>query len=106
MYEETSAKGDAALVNRFMYGTDWEMTLIEGPMKNYLRDFETLLSELEVRPAMRSQGHTDLAARFFGLNAARWAGLVAGDATRLRLDRFYSAHRIKPDWTAKLDRRS
>ena len=106
LYEETSAKGDAALVNRFMYGTDWEMTLIEGPMKNYLRDFETLLSELEVRPAMRSQGHTDLAARFFGLNAARWAGLVAGDATRLRLDRFYSAHRIKPDWTAKLDRRS
>ena len=106
MYEETSAKGDAALSNRFMYGTDWEMTLTEGAVKGYLDGFERMLSDLESRPLMRSQGHKDLAQRFFGLNAARWAGLHAGEATRLRLDRFYLANGVKPDWTGKLDRRS
>lgn len=106
LYEETSAKGDAALVNRFMYGTDWEMTLTEGAVKGYLEGFERMFSDLESRPLIRSQGHRDLAQRFFGLNAARWAGLAAGDATRNRLDRFYLANGVKPDWTTKLDRRS
>jgi len=106
LYEETSSKGDAALVNRFMYGTDWEMTLTEGAVKGYLDGFETLLSELEAQPVMRSQGHTELAARFFGLNAVRWAGLFLGDPTRVRLERFYSEHGIRPDWTVKIDKRS
>lgn len=107
LYEETSAKGDAALVNRFLYGTDWEMTLVEGSVKGFLGGFEQLFAELELQPLMKSQGHTDLAARFFGLNAARWAGLHNGDATRARLDHFYRTHGInKPDWASKLDKRS
>lgn len=103
LYNETSAKGEAALVNRFMYGTDWEMTLAEGTVKGYLDGFEALFKELEAQPAIKSQGHTDLAGRFFGLNAAQWAGLMPGDATRIRLDQFYSKHGVKPDWTAKID---
>lgn len=105
LYEDTSTKGSAALVNRFIYGTDWEMTLIEGPVNTYLGEFEDLFAQMQAQPLMKAQGHTDLAKRFFGWNAARWAGLFAGDATRVRLDRFYQAHGVaKPDWAVKLDR--
>lgn len=106
LYEETSAKGDAALVTRFMYGTDWEMTLTEGTVNGYLDGFERLFKELEAQPAMKAQGHTELAERFFGLNAAQWAGLFPGEPTRLRLDQFYSKHGIKPDWTTKVTAQS
>jgi predicted TIM-barrel fold metal-dependent hydrolase len=104
LYEETSNKGDAALANRFLYGTDWEMTLTEGLIKPYQGLFELLFAELEARPGFQAQGLTQLSRRFFGLNAARWAGLFAGDRTRDRLDRFYQTHSIeKPDWAVKLD---
>ena len=107
LYEETSAKGDAALVNRFIYGTDWEMTLTEGAVDGYLGNFERLFADLEQRPLLKSQGLKDLAARFFGLNAASWAGLVFGADTRRRLDDFYKTQGInKPDWAVKLDRRA
>lgn len=106
LYEETSAKGEAALVNRFLYGTDWEMTLTEGTVDGYLGDFERLFADLEQRPLLKAQGLTDLAARFFGVNAANWAGLVSGAETRRRLDDFYKTQGIsKPDWAVKLDRR-
>jgi hypothetical protein len=104
LYEETSGKGDAALVNRFMYGTDWEMTLTEGQVDGYLGDFETLFAELETQPRFKSQGLANLSPRFFGGNAARWAGLAQGEATRRRLDAFYKAHNVPmPDWARKLD---
>jgi hypothetical protein len=104
LYEETSNKGDAALANRFLYGTDWEMTLTEGLIKPYQGLFEQLFAELEARPGFQAQGLTQLSRRFFGLNAARWAGLFQGDRTRDRLDRFYLTHAIeKPDWAVKLD---
>lgn len=103
LYEVTSSRGDAALVNRFMYGTDWEMTLVEGPVDSYLEQFQALLSDLEQQPAIKSQGHTDLAARFFGMNAARWAGLEAGGEARKRLDNFYGKYGVEPDWRAKVD---
>jgi hypothetical protein len=105
LYEETSSKGDAALVNRFIYGTDWEMTLTEGAVDGYLGNFERLFADLEQRPLLKAQRLTDLAARFFGLNAASWAGFVAGAGTRRRLDDFYKTQGIsKPDWAVKLDR--
>lgn len=104
LFEETSGKGDAALVNRFMYGTDWEMTLTEGQVDGYLGDFENLFAELEDQPRFKSQGLANLSPRFFGGNAARWAGLAQGEATRRRLDAFYEAHGVpKPDWARKLD---
>lgn len=105
LYEDTSGKGGAALVNRFIYGTDWEMTLTEGPVDSYLGGFEALFADMESQPLMKAQGHTDLAKRFFGWNAARWVGLFAGEATRARLDRFYEGNSVaKPDWAVKLDR--
>lgn len=105
LYEETSSTGSAALSNRFLYGTDWMMTLAEGSVGGYLGDFERLFADLEERPVMKSRGVTNLAARFFGLNSADWVGLHAGDATRLRLDAFYRSHGIdRPDWAVKLDR--
>lgn len=104
LYEETSGKGDAALVNRFMYGTDWEMTLTEGAVDGYLGDFETLFAELEAQPRFKSRGLANLSNRFFGTNAASWAGLMRGEAGRNRLDAFYAAYSVpKPDWAKKLD---
>lgn len=105
LYEETAGKGSAALANRFMYGTDWEMTLTEGSVDTYLSQFVDLFNELEVRPAIRAQGLTELGAKFFGGNAVTWIGLRSGDPTRRRLDAFYSANRVpQPDWTAKVDK--
>lgn len=105
LYEETSSKAGAALANRFIYGTDWEMTLTEGSVNTYLEGFERLFADLEAQPVIKASGLTGLAARFFGLNAAAWVGLARGQPARGRLDRFYGAHRIAtPDWAVKLDR--
>lgn len=106
LYETTAGKGDASLVSRFMYGTDWEMTLMESPVNTFLGQFEALLNDLETQPAIKARGHTDLASRFFGFNASRWAGLEKGSKSRERLDRFYQLNGIKPDWVAKVDGRT
>ena len=104
LYDETAPKGDAALANRFMYGTDWEMTLTEGSVTSYLEDFVTLFEGMEARPAMQARGLTGLSSKFFGGNAVAWAGLRRGEATRRRLDAFYAVNRVaKPDWAAKVD---
>lgn len=104
LYDETAAKGGAALANRFMYGTDWEMTLAEGSVAAYLEDFVTLFGAMEARPALRAQGLAGLASKFFDGDAAAWAGLRRGEAARGRLDRFYALHRVAPpDWAAKVD---
>lgn len=107
LYDETAGKGSAALANRFMYGTDWEMTLTEGSVGTYLSQFVDLFNELEVRPTMRAQGLTELGGKFFGGNAVGWIGLRSGEPTRRRLDAFYSANRVpQPDWAAKVDKMS
>jgi len=104
LYDETAPKGGAALANRFMYGTDWEMTLTEGSVAGYLEDFVTLFDGMQTRPAMQARGLTDLSSKFFGGNAVAWAGLRRGEATRKRLDGFYALHRVaKPDWARKVD---
>lgn len=103
LYEDPLLPGRAPLAARFMYGTDWEMTLTEGSIDGYLADFISLFDELETRPAIRRQQVADLSGRFFGGNAADWAGLRKGEATRNRLEAFYSAHGVPtPDWSAKL----
>ncbi len=103
LYEDPLPPGRAPLATRFMYGTDWEMTLTEGDINEYLADFVSLFNELETRPAIREQRVADLSGRFFGGNAADWAGLRKGEPTRKRLDAFYSAHGVStPDWAAKL----
>lgn len=104
LYDETAGKGDAALVNRFVYGTDWEMTLTEGDVDSYLSQFVRLFDELERRPAIQAYGLTGLSSKFFGGNAVKLLGLRQGDATRKRLDTFYAANGVPtPDWMKKVD---
>lgn len=103
LYEDIVA-GRAPLSTRFMYGTDWEMTLTEGGVNPYLQDFVKLFNELEALPSVRDQGVAGLAARFFGRNAVDWAGLQRGGAARTRLDEFYSRNKVPPpDWANKVD---
>ena len=104
LFEETANKGNAALANRLMYGTDWEMTLTEGTITDYLADFVHLFGQLEAGPALRAAGIAGLASKFFGDNAAAWIGLGKGGAARQRLDAFYAAHKVPvPDWAKKVD---
>lgn len=104
LYEETATKGNAALANRFMYGTDWEMTLTEGSIADYLADFVRLFSQMEQGPAIRAEGITGLSSKFFGENAASWIGFSAGGAARKRLDDFYAENKVPlPDWAKKVD---
>lgn len=105
LYEVTTA-GQASLSTRFMYGTDWEMTLAEGNViDTYLDRFVELFKEMQKRPAVISQGLSRLDDRFFGLNAATWIGLRRGERARSRLDAFYAKHKVStPDWMTKLDK--
>lgn len=104
LYDNTAPKGGAALANRFMYGTDWEMTLSEGKIDTYLSGFEQLFRDIEARPAIKQAGIVGLADKFFGLNAVDWLGLHKEGASRKRLDAFYLENGIElPDWAAKID---
>lgn len=101
LYKETRRKGDAALAQRLMYGTDWEMIVREGnASSNYLTKFEKMFAALD---------HEDLGAkgnlsdRFFGVNAATYLGLGPNQPTRKRLDQYYSLS-SKPAWMAKVDK--
>lgn len=105
LYESTAPKGSAALANRFLYGTDWEMTLTEGEIDTYLSQFVKLFGELEAGPAIQSARIQRPAAKFFGANAADWIGLRQRGRARDRLDAFYRANGVAtPDWASKLDR--
>ncbi len=104
LYRETVEHGDAALANRFMYGTDWLMTLTDGGVDRYLDQFIDLFEKLERQPSFRRARVQNLTEKFLGVNAVQWLGLRRSDATRDRLDRFYADHRVpKPDWARKVD---
>lgn len=105
LYDDIGHTNGAPLAERFMYGTDWEMTIQHGHIRSYLGDWVHLMSWLQERPAVKSLTPSRVRENFFGLNAATWAGLRRGDAGRDRLETFYSATRVDvPDWMAKLDR--
>ena len=89
-------------VDRLMYGADWKMLLSEAKSESYLADFNRALLQLEQQFGAASQ----LRAKFFGRNAARFFGLRNGDANRRRLERFYDRHRFRraPTWMTKLER--
>jgi hypothetical protein len=101
LYRETRSKGDAALAQRLMYGTDWEMIIREGDASaNYLTKFEKMYAALD-RQDLGAKGK--LSDRFFGVNAATYLGLGPNQLTRMRLDRYYSLS-SKPAWMAKVDK--
>jgi hypothetical protein len=97
----TSSRGPAALSQRLMYGTDWEMVVLEGAMSNqYLSRFEAMFSRLDRNTSLGADG--TLSHRFFGINAANFLGLRVGQPNRVRLDQYYRLS-SKPAWTAKVD---
>lgn len=101
LYKYTKSKGDAALAQRLMYGTDWEMIVREGRSSgDYLARFETMLSTLDAYD-LGAKGR--LSDRFFGANAAMFLGLGRNQPNRDRLDRYYGLS-TKPAWMAKVDR--
>jgi predicted TIM-barrel fold metal-dependent hydrolase len=105
LYDTTNRKGDAALANRFLYGTDWEMSLTAGPVNHYLAEFVELFKEIQNNSIqIQTPSAIELADKFFGQNAATFAGLRKGEKTRARLDSFYARNNMgPPDWLKKLD---
>jgi predicted TIM-barrel fold metal-dependent hydrolase len=88
LLRRTSKKGDAALGQRLMYGTDWEMIIIEGRETNdYLVNFERLFSDLQKDGGSGAEGN--LSNNFFGNNAAKYLGLHQRDVNRGRLVSFH-----------------
>jgi hypothetical protein len=107
LYRSTQSNGAVPLAQSLMYGSDWEMLIIEGgDTAGYLQDFEKIFSTLD-RESLGAQGK--LSDRFFGTNAANYLSLRSGqlDSTRARLDSFYSRAGVsKPIWAQKVDRLS
>jgi predicted TIM-barrel fold metal-dependent hydrolase len=104
LYDATSVGARIPLAQRLLYGTDWEMTLSNWPVDNYLKQFLKLMEEMETRPALRARGLTGVSDKFFGENAVRYLGLHRDSPARTRLDRFYGAHGVgTPDWAKKVD---
>lgn len=97
----TSNRGSAALGHRLMYGTDWEMVVVEGSMSSqYLSNFEEMYKRFDTDPDIGLKG--TLSDRFFGINAAKFLGLGVGQANRKRLNQYYNLS-SKPAWMAKVD---
>ena len=84
----TSQKGSAALAQRLMYGSDWEMITVEGhSSERYLKNFEDMFAKLDTEPTLGAQGR--LSDRFFGQNAAEFLGLHKDDANRNCMEAYY-----------------
>lgn len=103
LYRVTANKGNAALAQRLMYGSDWEMMLIEGPnVDQYLARFESIFAELDGDPTLGAAGR--LSDQFFGRNAVTLFGLRQNEQTRTRLERFYARRGVPvPVWMRKVD---
>ncbi len=97
------APGRAPLAERLMYGTDWDMIVIEGKATaGYLDDFQAMFDRLAATSGLDPD--KDLVNRFFGLNAIEYLGLRPGQCTRQRLDDFHRG-RPQPAWMAKVPAR-
>lgn len=98
-------RGNGVLAKRLMYGTDWEMSLPQKNITNYLRGFERLYAVLGKELMSGGPQWRTLTDDFFALNAVEFLGLRKGEATRARLDAFYEG-RLVPGWIGKVDRLS
>ena len=99
----TSAKGDANLAHRLMYGSDWAMLLIEpGDVSHYLPTFEAMFEALDTDGSLGASGK--ISDAFFARNAIAYVGLAAGGPARARLEAFHAAAGAgPPSWTALVD---
>ena len=88
-------------IDRLMFGTDWKMLTAEVRSEHYLQGFASVIRSIEGRLGT----DTNLAAKFFGLNAARFFGLTRGSKNRARLENFYDRHDMHEAlWMTKVDR--
>jgi predicted TIM-barrel fold metal-dependent hydrolase len=92
---------DKILVERLMYGTDWEMILAQAHSDGYLAKFVSMMAKLEQEGGFNAPGRS-LSDAFFGYNAVEFLGLRSG-GNRQRLDKFYANNSMSaPDWIEKL----
>ena len=93
-----STEFGATARNRLMYGSDWKMLVLEKHSEDYLGRFYQVISEL-------SSNGDNLMDDFFGANASRFLGLRKGEASRVRLERFYEDQDMPlPVWIDKVDK--
>ena len=79
LFAASAKKGDAALANRLMYGTDWEMVIIEGQATTqYLKLFEDVFADL--RAGEQGDGPEGGPGEFFALD--HWKIPWAAASTR------------------------
>jgi hypothetical protein len=94
---------NGVLAKRLMYGSDWEMSLVERNVEGYLSGFEQLYDGLRTDLESRGTQWRTLVDDFFGRNAADFLGLRKGEATRTRLEKFYRERIATPAWMKKVD---
>jgi hypothetical protein len=97
-------KRDGVLAKRLMYGSDWQMSLVERGVDNYLADFERVYLELQRALEQQGEQFRTLSDDFFGRNAVDYLGLRKGEPARKRLDAFYNGRlNGQPGWMKKID---
>ncbi len=104
VFRRTAGNGNAALAQRLMYGTDWEMVLIEGTaQRTYLSKFQAVINELAKDPSLGVTGQ--LSENFFGRNAAQFLGLSrSAGSSRSRIEALYAKQGVlAPNWMKKVD---
>ena len=84
---------DPGLRNRILYGTDWFMLVRAKDYSSYRANFESSLQ------LVTGGSVTD---EVMGQNAAAFLGLASNQATRGRLDTFYTQHGLQPCWTSMI----
>ncbi len=96
-YSALPEGGRARIADRLMYGTDWNLLLNQGDIKDYFARFAAVFAQLNAVTPVEN-GRT-AGQRFFGYNAAAWMGLRDGKA-RGRLEDFYRRNGVgvRPRW--------
>lgn len=87
----TGAQGNAGM-SKLMYGSDWHMPINKLRYRKYFDQMEKLGNDV-------LSGNKK---NFTGGAATKFLGLNPGDATRNRLNSFYSGRGMTPDWTTKI----
>jgi predicted TIM-barrel fold metal-dependent hydrolase len=90
-----------AMINRFLYGTDWSLLITQGKNNWYLRNF---IQQMEHLDKSHPISGPSLSERFFGWNAVEYVGLEKDGQARKRLEAFYDCHGVpRPGWMQKVD---
>lgn len=90
--------GNPFLINKMLYGTDWKMLVTEEKTKEYLKIFELILNEPEIKVFVSGEQRQ----KIFGKNGADYLGLYSGsNNNRSRIEKFYQG-KMLPHWISKV----